>query len=370
MGGAYVAKPDLAVAVDYPPGWNIDWPFPGPYPPGYTPIHTMTMTADEYIWPGGTTSAVSMHVYDQGSYETNSPDGLVTWSATIEGETVQLKLDTGEEFANSITTPYAQGSPWGASPALQFDISSANEGQIIILRSFGNPFGDDMYDTAEITVVNEDSNAGITVDPTSGLRTTVEGGTDTFTVVLTIRPTATVSIGMVSSDETTGTLSTGLLTFDQLNWDIPQTVTVTGGSVEGDYTITLLPADSSDPNYDDLVGDSVSVSNMVYGISNISPSYDYWPIDPDGPGVTFDFLVRTGGPVTVSITSGDPDKVSIAPSTLIFTEENHNTQQTVTLTAEDGPILPWPGHVTVSITFTPSSGASSITRYVVYWHNS
>jgi len=35
MSGAYVAKPAAVVPVDYPPGWDIQWPFPGPLPPGF-----------------------------------------------------------------------------------------------------------------------------------------------------------------------------------------------------------------------------------------------------------------------------------------------------------------------------------------------
>ena len=70
--------------------------------------------------------------------------------------------------------------------------------------------------------------AGITVTPTSGLTTTEAGGTATFTVVLTSRPVADVTIGLSSSDTTEGTVSPSSLTFTSANWNIPQTVTVTG----------------------------------------------------------------------------------------------------------------------------------------------
>ena len=35
MSGAYVAKPAAEVPVDYPPGWDISWPWIGPIPPGF-----------------------------------------------------------------------------------------------------------------------------------------------------------------------------------------------------------------------------------------------------------------------------------------------------------------------------------------------
>ena len=50
---------------------------------------------------------------------------------------------------------------------------------------------------SDVAVTNTDNDsAGVTVTPTSGLTTTEAGGTATFTVVLTSRPTADVTIGL------------------------------------------------------------------------------------------------------------------------------------------------------------------------------
>lgn len=47
-------------------------------------------------------------------------------------------------------------------------------------------------------------------------------------MVLDSGPTADVTIGLSSSDTTEGTVSPSSLTFTPTNWDVPQTVTVTG----------------------------------------------------------------------------------------------------------------------------------------------
>ncbi len=91
---------------------------------------------------------------------------------------------------------------------------------------------------------------GVTVSSISG-PTTEAATTATFTVVLTSEPSATVTIGVSSSDTTEGTISTSLLTFTSSNWATPQTVTVTGVNDfldDGDvaYTVTLAPADGGD----------------------------------------------------------------------------------------------------------------------------
>ena len=109
--------------------------------------------------------------------------------------------------------------------------------------------------------------AGITVHPTSGLVTTEAGGTASFTVVLDTQPTADVVIGMSSSETTEGTVLPTSLTFTAANWNIPQTVTVTGvddAIVDGDitYTVVTAAATSADANYDGINPSDVAVTNL------------------------------------------------------------------------------------------------------------
>ena len=121
---------------------------------------------------------------------------------------------------------------------------------------------------SDVSVTNLlDDTANITVSPTSGLVTSESGQTDTFTVVLNTIPTADVTIGLSSSDTTIGTVSPSSLTFTAGNWNVPQTVTVTGadnGQIGSDtpYTIVTAPAASSDPNYNGLDPSDVSVTNL------------------------------------------------------------------------------------------------------------
>ena len=82
---------------------------------------------------------------------------------------------------------------------------------------------------ADVAVTNTDNDAaGITVTPTAGLATTEAGGTATFTVVLTTQPTADVTIApeLERHDRRHGRPAS--LTFTTANWNVAQTVTVTG----------------------------------------------------------------------------------------------------------------------------------------------
>lgn len=107
---------------------------------------------------------------------------------------------------------------------------------------------------------------GIVVSPTSGLTTTEDGGTANFSVVLTVAPTADVTINISSSDTTEGTLSAASLTFTAANWNVAQTVTITGvdDSVnDGDVVFTILTAAASsvDVGYSGLNSADVSATN-------------------------------------------------------------------------------------------------------------
>ena len=99
--------------------------------------------------------------------------------------------------------------------------------------------------------------AGITVSPTSGLTTTEVGGTATFTVVLDTQPTANVTVGLSSNDLTEGTVAPASVTFTTVNWNVAQTVTVTGvddAVDDGDiaYSIVTAAAVSADLTYNGL----------------------------------------------------------------------------------------------------------------------
>jgi hypothetical protein len=107
---------------------------------------------------------------------------------------------------------------------------------------------------------------GFKVSPTSGLETTESGGQDSFSVALTTQPTADVTITVSSGNTAEGTVSSTNLTFTPTNWDVPQTVTVTGSDdsvLDGDvaYTIVLGAATSADPSYNGLDPADVSVTN-------------------------------------------------------------------------------------------------------------
>ena len=122
---------------------------------------------------------------------------------------------------------------------------------------------------ADVRLVNKDSLrlvAGVRVYPTAGRFTTASGGMTSFSMVLTYRPTAAVTIPVRSSNPSVGVTTVSSLTFTPEDWLTPQAVFVVGkdaGVVNSQtrYRIVTGPATSADPLYAGLDPVDVFVVN-------------------------------------------------------------------------------------------------------------
>jgi len=165
---------------------------------------------------------------------------------------------------------------------------------VLVGPAVSNDPGYNGLEAADVGVTNVDNDSvGIIVNPTAGLKTSQWGGSDTFTVVLNSLPTAPVNVSLSSSDTSAGLASPQALTFTPRNWNLPQTVTVTGQSsgVVGDvpYTIITAPAVSDDPDYNELDPDDVGVTN----VDNLPPDQPLYVFP--APGQMF----PPGGAITL-----------------------------------------------------------------------
>ena len=156
MSGAYVAKAAETSSLSVPPGWDIDWPFPGPYPPGYEPDFDLTMTAPTSMFPGGVTVDIDSELVDNESYETNEPDNGLTWTAAWGDteEAVEIRSPGGEWMA-SVSESYANiDDYWGTATELQFNTEESDIGRTVVVSVSSTPFtGYDVSDVASIVVM-------------------------------------------------------------------------------------------------------------------------------------------------------------------------------------------------------------------------
>lgn len=201
--------------------------------------------------------------------------------------------------------------------------------------------------------VHAQSTPGISLGVISGA-TTEAGGKATFMVVLTTKPSANVILGLVSSDPMEGKLAVAAVTLSSANWNVPQTVAVTGvddGDDDGDllYTIITTPAISTDPTYNGANPADVTVINQ----DNDAAGFMITPISGDTTeaGGTATFTVKLSSRpqrnVNLGLTSSDLTEGTLSSGLLVFTPANWNTAQTVTVRGVDDPIAD--GKITYTI---------------------
>ncbi|WP_425393158.1 gliding motility-associated C-terminal domain-containing protein [Ekhidna sp.] len=188
------------------------------------------------------------------------------------------------------------------------DIDDGDQSYNIII-SVDDASSDDAFDLLAdkmVAVINEDDDiTGISVSTVSG-NTSEDGTAATFTIVLDSEPTGDVTIGLSSNDTSEGTVNPSNLTFTSANWNIVQTVTVTGvddSDDDGDvtYKIVIAPAASSDANYNGADPSDITVINED---------------DENTPPV----IVSQNG----TLTSDEDEAFSIALSNLNVTDPDHS----------------------------------------------
>src|SRR2546427_11929 len=162
-------------------------------------------------------------------------------------------------------------------------------------------------------------------------------------MALTSQPTANVTIGLSSSDLTEGTVAPASVTFTSANWNMAQTVTVTGAddfAVDGNvaYTILTAAATSTDASYNGLNAADVGVTNTDDDTAGIAVSPTSGLTTTEGGGTATLTVVLTSQPtanVTIGLSSSDLPEGTVAPASVTFTSGNWNTAQTVTVTGAD-----------------------------------
>jgi hypothetical protein len=234
------------------------------------PAHTVTITDNE---AAGVSAVIVTPTI-----------GLVTTEAggTAQFSVVLASPPTADVVIALGTTDSTEGVP--VPDSLTFTPATWNTAQTVTVTGVDDDAadGDQAYSiTASVSsadagydglaagpvgVTNDDDDAvGLTIIPTAGLVTTEAGGTAQFTVVLDSEPTASVVVSISSSNPTEGTAAPDPLTFTTADWDVPQTVTVTGvddAVLDGDrpYWITMTVL-SADIGYNSLATPLVSVTN-------------------------------------------------------------------------------------------------------------
>jgi uncharacterized delta-60 repeat protein len=283
-----------------------------------------------------------------------------------------------DSFGFSTQTDAVQTYVWGSDGKLRWnDESGTPSGQ----TSTACPLDDRLYfgsaarsqtdkEAVPASQITIRATAGITVAASDGSTIVSESGsTDSFTVVLNTQPGSNVVINVSSGDTGEATVPSTDLTFTSLNWDTPQTVTVTGvndADIDGNQTTTLtvfVVDGSSDDTYDsvsNLTLDATTTDDDSAGIT-VAASDGSTIVSESGSTDSFTVVLNTqpGSNVVINVSSGDTGEATVPSTDLTFTSLNWDTPQTVTVTGVNDADID--GNQTTTLTVFVVDGSSDDT---------
>ncbi|MEM6429454.1 MAG: DUF4347 domain-containing protein, partial [Deinococcota bacterium] len=255
--------------------------------------------------------------------------------------------------------------------------------------NIGTASEDDAYNRitkTEPQIINVDNDTAdvLVIAPAGGLMVSEAGDTDSFTVRLSAQPApdTTVTVALAVRDinpnagdpaATEATTNPTEVTFDETNWNIPNTVVVAGADddiIDGDQnffvdlTVTStpespfagleLPSISGLNEDDDATFAGISVDPFV----GVETNEDSTAANATG---SFTVVLNRGPrlPVSVPIQSNDSSEgVVVPPSVLVFTPANWDQPQTVVVRGVDDDLND--GDQVYTISVGPSSSDQAV----------
>ena len=202
----------------------------------------------------------------------------------------------------------------------------------------------DGVNPADVVVINiDDDTVGVSVTPNQGLLTSELGTTTHFTITLDSEPNGQVLIPLTSTDTTEGIVSPNEVIFIAANWNVPQTVTITGQDdsiFDGDATfiISLGRCVSQDNLYENFDPSDVAVANLDNDIASVvvSPTEGLM-VSEAGESSNFT-VVLSSQPlhdVTIILKSEDLTEGITEPSQVTFTSLDWSIRQTIRVSGVD-----------------------------------
>lgn len=317
---------------------------------------------------------VAMAVVDDDVLAIQTSVGAVTVS---EGAQLDLQVTLTQQPTGDVTVMAVSADPNGASvsPAMMtFTTANWNIGQTLTVTGESDC---DLADEAvsltlsSVTVANDpvvltasvddDDSAGFVLS--SSTLSVNEGATADFTAALSYCPTADVVVSVASSDVGAAGAAPAALTFTAGDWNMPQSVTVSGigdpDAVDESATVTLSATGPGNGTVTVTVVDDDSLS-IVSSAAQLAMGEGAQSM------LQVSLSAQPQADVTVTVASGDVSALTATPVSMTFTSANWNILQAVTLSAVEDCDLT--GEV-VTITLASTSVTGDTTVVVTLTDN-
>ena len=219
-----------------------------------------------------------------------------------------------------------------------------------------------------VTTLDDGDGAGLIASPSTGLLVDESGASDSFTLALQSEPTADVVVDLTVGDPTEGVVSPTSLTFGPGDWQVPQTVTVTGlddAVDDGDVTFAVLvdQLTSDDPAYDDVLlvaTVAVDVTNLDDDSAGVTVTPTSLTVAESGMTATFEVVLDSAPAANVFIVASAADVTEglVSPPAATFSGANWDQPVVFTVTGLDD--LDDDGDVSWRVELLPASSADPL----------
>ncbi len=173
----------------------------------------------------------------------------------------------------------------------------------------------------------------ILVDGNPTTRLTVEeGGSATVEVTLSEAPVGSLAVVVAADDAAISSVAPTALTFDAANYDVPQTITISGTQDDDDVTETsgvALTASGAEAAAIELTVNDDEHQAVLVSAATVALAEGA----SEQVGVTLRF--PPAADVTVAVSSDDELTATVVPAELVFTPANWDQAQDVTVVAQD-----------------------------------
>ncbi len=271
------------------------------------------------------------------------------------GDTTEVAVDP----ATLTFTPANWASPQTVTVVGVDDAMIDDPQTALVTVSVDASLSDDDFDAVEaqtVSITNMDDDYAWLMVSQKTVTVSESGTPETFTVVLTAQPDSDVVLTVTSDDTGEAVVSPASLTFTSADWNLPQTVTVTGGDDwlldDSQWTTVTVAVDNSvsDLQFAGLA-ELVSVSTADDDFAGFVLSKIAASVQESGTIDTFTVHLTAQPDTNVTLTamSGDTGEATVSPTVLTFTPASWNEPQTITVTGVDDPLIDGSQHTLVTV---------------------
>jgi hypothetical protein len=305
----------------------------------------------------------------------NSPVTLQEFDSSISGDlvvvltseptgpvTVTITGNDATEASLSTTTLTFTPADWFFDQVVTINgvNDNAQDGDITFDLTF-TPSGADYGAVAPATgTVNtiDDDTAGVFVggEPITVSET---GSSGPLEIILGAEPSADVTIAITANDATEAKVAPNQITFTPANWNVAQTVTVTGlndSAIDGDVISTVsFSSTSSDSIYNGFSIPDATVTTLDDEVAGFVVTGGPLTVSESGTigKIAVKLSAQPSANVVLAAVSSDATEALPAPSTLTFTPANWNVEQVFTITGVDDSVID--GDINSQVSFGATS---------------